>query len=112
MENDNEKLLYANFNDDSSVLYIGTTKGFKLIDTHPFKDSLLNSIFNINKANFGGISIIEPVGKTGFIAVVGSHMNKINDNTKVIIWDHTSKRTSREFCFKTQIKHLKIKSEK
>ena len=57
-----DKVLYFSFNQDCTCLSVGTSKGFKIYQCHPFE--------LINFADIGPVHIIEMLFTTNIIALI------------------------------------------
>jgi len=102
--NDKE-ILYCNFNQDQSCFAIGTQSGFKIFQTNPFKESFFRDLG-------GGIVIVEMLFKCNILALVGGGQNPKFPTNKVIIWDDHQIKIIGELSFRTDIKAVKLKSDK
>ena len=100
--NDNEeKINYYNFNEDSSCISIGTKNGFKIILCEPFDSHY--------EYNFGmGIGIIEIYKSSNILALTGCENNSKFPENKLIIWDDNKKEIIKELRIISKIRIVKI----
>ena len=69
---------------------MGTTNGFRIFNTFPFKDTFFRgkTIFSLISLEFdGGIGIVELLYRTNIIALVGGGDNPKWEPNKVMLWD-------------------------
>lgn len=105
------------FNQDQGCFTVGTSHGFRIFNTHPFKDTfhrginhnLYNSIFiEFN----GGISIVEMLYRTNIIALVGGGDQPKFPPNKVMLWDDSQMKCIGELNFKSLVKGVKLRKDK
>jgi len=68
------------FNQDYGCFTCGTTSGFRIFNTLPFKDTF-------HREFEGGISIVEMLYRTNIIALVGAGDSTKYTHQKVMLWD-------------------------
>lgn len=98
---DENKLLYFNYNHNSSCFAIGTEKGFIVYDTEPFR-------LRFKREFNGGIGIIEMLDRTNVLALVGGGLNPQYPPYKVMIWDDFLGDSVAELVFQTEVKGVKL----
>jgi WD repeat-containing protein 45 len=101
IENDENGLLYANFNENKDCIIFGTTIGFYVYTCNPFKKIISRRII-------GGISIIEMLNKSNIMIFTGNVNKGLYPNNKLIIWDDNKEEVIGEIEFKTKILNIKI----
>ena len=101
VENDENGLLYAKFNENKDCIIFGTTIGFYVYTCNPFKKIISRRII-------GGISIIEMLNKSNIMIFTGNVNKGLYPNNKLIIWDDNKEEVIGEIEFKTKILNIKI----
>ena len=100
-----KSLLYVSFNQDASCISIGTETGFGIYLTNPFKKKFIR---NLN----GGIGIVEMLNKTNIFALVGGGKNPKYPPNKLIIYDDHQLEVISELKFISNVKNVKLKTDK
>ena len=72
--------LYTGFNEDYQCFFSGTESGFYIYNSNPFKE-------RFHREMDGGIGIVELLGKSNIVALVGGGTNPKFSPTHVMIWD-------------------------
>uniref|UniRef100_A0A6C0EJH3 Anaphase-promoting complex subunit 4 WD40 domain-containing protein n=1 Tax=viral metagenome TaxID=1070528 RepID=A0A6C0EJH3_9ZZZZ len=104
IENDENGLLHANFNQNKDCIIFGTTIGFYVYTCNPFKKIISRRII-------GGVSIIEMLNKSNIMIFTGNVDKGLYPNNKLIIWDDNKGEVIGEIEFKTKILNIKITKE-
>ena len=104
-EDNDEKYLYATFNQDSSCFCVGTNKGFRIYNSYPLKCLIKREIE-------GGVGIIEVLNRCNVFAFVGTGNNGKYQSNKVILWDENKSKAINELILVYQIKNIKLKRTK
>jgi WD repeat-containing protein 45 len=104
IENDENGLLHANFNQNKDCIIFGTTIGFYVYTCNPFKKIISRRII-------GGVSIIEMLNKSNIMIFTGNVDKGLYPNNKLIIWDDNKAEVIGEIEFKTKILNIKITKE-
>lgn len=108
-DNDNNKssnkMLFASFNQDGSCFSVGTDVGFKIYNTHPFRD-------NFDRNLDGGVAIVEMLYRCNILALVGGGKTPKYSPNKVIIWDDHQSKVVSELRFTSYVGNVKLKREK
>jgi len=103
-ENPND-ILYINYNQDGSLIVIGTENGFKIINTLPFLDICYQDMG-------GGIGIIEILNSTNIFGLVGGGKNPKYPVNELIIWDQEKKVELSKIKTKKKILNIKLTENK
>ena len=101
---EDDKMIDVSFNQDNSCFSIGTENGFKIYQTYPFKGPYER------KMN-GGISKVQMLYKSNFLALLGGGKLPKYNNNKVIIWDDYENRSISELKFITPVINIKLKKD-
>jgi WD40 repeat protein len=94
-------ILCINFNQDQSCFVSGTTTGFGVYNTDPFKQMMIRKLD-------GGIGYIEMLDKTNFFALIGGGKKPAYPSNKVIIWDDRVEKNIVELSFRSVAKSVKL----
>lgn len=100
-----EDILCINFNQNHKCFTCGTTTGFNVYNTDPFRVIMSRKIE-------GGISHIEMLYVTNLFAFVGSGKNPLYPSNKVIIWDEHRQKNIAELIFRSIVRNVKLKRDK
>ena len=77
-ESEENGLLYANFNQNKDCIIFGTTIGFYIYTTNPFKKIISRRII-------GGVSIIEMLNKSNIMIFTGNVEKGLYPNNKLVV---------------------------
>ena len=105
MENKKTKLLFAGFNQDNQCFSVGTSNGFIIYNTEPFKK-------NFERLLEGEIAMVIMLYRTNILALVGSDNNMNHKKSKLIIWDDHQKKALSELKFNQNIMNVKLRKDK
>jgi len=123
-------ILYFSFNQDNSritkydcpnnlgCVAIGTQSGFKVYSTNPFKETFYRGNLTYDhEYSFkielgGGIGMVEMLYRCNIFALVGGGTTPKYPSNKVMLWDDHQTKCIAELSFKTDIKGLRLKSDK
>lgn len=98
-------ILYSNFNQEGTCFSLGTEKGFKILNCYPFKDGCSRDLG-------GGIRIVEMLGRSNILALVGGGKNPKYPANKVIIWDEQKGKEVSEISFSSNVINIKLTKER
>ena len=101
---EDDKMIDVSFNQDNSCFSIGTENGFKIYQTYPFKGPY-------ERKMKGGISKVQMLYKSNFLALLGGGKLPKYNNNKVVIWDDYENRAISELKFITPVINIKLKKD-
>ena len=120
-----EKIIYVGFNQDNGCFTCGTSKGFRIYNTLPFKDTFHRGMILILLDLFlwilsvhlslefdGGIGIVEMLYRTNIIALVGGGESPRYPPNKVMLWDDSQLKCIGELNFKSNVRSVKLRKDK
>jgi hypothetical protein len=107
-----DQMLCMTFNQDNSCFAVGTERGFQIYNTYPFKDKFERGTNNLTLVLEGGIGIVEMLGRTNILALVGGGKTAKYAPNKVIIWDDYQTKVISELRFTSYVKNVKMKRDK
>jgi hypothetical protein len=90
------------FNQDNSMISIGTERGYKIFRTYPLSDKH-------EKKLFGGISICEMSYRSNYLALIGGGNTPNFSNKKVVIYNDAEDCIESEYKFTTSVINVKYK---
>lgn len=97
--------LCASFNQDGSFFCIGTKQGFCIFSTNPYE-------FKVRRLVDNGFQIVEMMGKSNIIALVGDGKNPDQSPNKVLLWDDNSQKIIAAILVRYPIRTIKLKNSK
>lgn len=100
-----ERILFVGFNQDQGCFSVGTSSGFRIFNTFPFKDTF-------SREFDGGIGIVELLYRTNIIALVGGGDKPKWPHNKVMLWDDSQMKVIGELNFKNAVKAVKLRKDK
>lgn len=98
-------LTYMSFNQDSSCIALGTTKGIRTYSTTPFK-----SLYTRNFPE--GINIVSMLYRSSILALTGTGGNPRYPREAVVIYDDQTGRTIVEIKFSSLILNVRMSRDK
>ncbi|XP_031375096.1 autophagy-related protein 18c-like isoform X2 [Punica granatum] len=106
--NDNEEteLLSVSWNQDYSCFAAGTTRGFRIYNCEPFKETFRRDLKS------GGFKIVEMLFRCNILALVGGAANSQYPPHKVLIWDDHQSRCIGEFAFRSEVRGVKLRRDR
>lgn len=100
-----DEVLFVTFNQDHTLIAIGTEKGFRIYNSVPFKELFHRDLD-------GGIEIIELLYRTNIIALVGGGKIPKYASNKVVLWDERKEKEISEFRVSYHVQSVKLKKDK
>ncbi|GLT74063.1 hypothetical protein SLA2020_458840 [Shorea laevis] len=99
-------LLSLSWNQDYGCFAAGTSRGFRIYNSQPFKETLRRDL----KA--GGFKIVEMLFRCNILALVGAFPDSHYPPNKVIIWDDHQSRCIGEFAFRSEVRAVKLRKDR
>ncbi|KAF5947739.1 hypothetical protein HYC85_013696 [Camellia sinensis] len=105
-DNDETELLFVSWNQDYGCFAAGTSRGFRIYNCDPFKETFRRDLKN------GGFGIVEMLFRSNILALVGGKANSQYPPNKVIIWDDHQSRCIGEFSFRSEVRAVKLRRDR
>ena len=99
-------LLYMGWNQDQGCFAAGTSNGFIIYNTDPFRETF-RRIFST-----GGIGIVEMLFRCNLIAIVGGGRNPRYPTNKVMIWDDHQNKCIGELMFRSEVYAVRLRRDR
>ncbi|CAG9310410.1 unnamed protein product [Blepharisma stoltei] len=105
------RILKVAFNQTNDLLFVGTTKGFRIIRTEDCKiisrrDHEATTYFS------GGFTCISPMFSTELLCLVGSPGNSIYPPNIAYFWDNQKEDFKGEIRFRSEVKNVLLRRDK
>lgn len=100
------EILYVNFNQDYTCFVVGTTNGFRVYSTDPFRLTHRRDF-----ENGGGLGVVSMLFRTNILALVGGGANPRFQPHKVVLWDDQDARVIAELSFRTPVKAVRLRRD-
>ncbi|KAH9615142.1 hypothetical protein KSS87_018425 [Heliosperma pusillum] len=104
-EVDDSELLSLAWNQDYTCFAAGTSRGFRIYNCDPFKETFRRDLKN------GGFGIVEMLFRCNILALVGGGTESQYSPTKVMIWDDHQSRCIGEFSFRSEVRAVKLRRD-
>ncbi|KAG5533662.1 hypothetical protein RHGRI_027745 [Rhododendron griersonianum] len=105
-DSDETELLSVSWNQDYSCFAAGTSRGFRIYNCDPFKETFRRDLKS------GGFGIVEMLFRSNILALIGGKSNSQYPPNKVIIWDDHQCRCIGEFSFRTEVYAVKLRRDR
>lgn len=105
VDNEDTELLSVSWNQDFGCFAAGTTRGFRIYNCEPFKETFRRDLKS------GGFKIAEMLFRCNILALVGGAVNSQYPPNKVLIWDDHQSRCIGEFTFRSDIRGVKLRRD-
>ncbi|CEJ60229.1 Putative SVP1-like protein 2 [Penicillium brasilianum] len=93
--------LSAAFNNDSSCFSVGLNSGFCVFNANPC-DLKVSRDFN------AGIGLVEMLGQSNYLAIVGGGRNPKFPQNKLVIWDDAKQKAAMTLEFRTSVLGVRL----
>ncbi|KAG1462436.1 hypothetical protein G6F56_005517 [Rhizopus delemar] len=103
---DTSGLLYVGFNQDQGCFAIGLDTGFRIYNCDPLTEH------SRNESEEGGVSIVEMLYRTNYLALVGGGRNPRYAPNKVVVYDSKNTKPVFELEYKSQVKNVKLRKDR
>ena len=97
-----DRVLFINFNCDQNCFVCGTETGFFVYNSDPFME-------RFRREFEGGIAIVELLGRSNILALVGGGNQPEYSPNKVIIWDDFQSKIITELEYTTEVLSVKCR---
>ena len=104
------------FNQDQGCFAVGTSLGFRVFNTFPFKDSFFRRKSTHTHSSYlefeGGVALVELIYRSNMMALVGTGAKEEFPPNKVVFWDDSQLKIVGEINFKEKILGMKLREDK
>nr|XP_043620461.1 autophagy-related protein 18a-like [Erigeron canadensis] len=104
-------LLHLSFNQDTACFAAGTTHGFRIYNTDPFREIFRRESTDGDDGG-GGISAVQMLFRCNILALVGGGPQPQYPVNKVMIWDDHQGRCIGELSFRTEVKSVRLRRDR
>ncbi|CAA2980090.1 autophagy-related 18a [Olea europaea subsp. europaea] len=104
-------VLHLSFTQRSDYFAVGTTSGFIIFDSDPFREVVHREFASLPTSSIivgGGIGVIQMLFKGKITAIVGCGPTPQFTLNKVLIWDDYRSQCIAEFCFRSKVKSVRL----
>ncbi|KAJ4789293.1 WD repeat domain phosphoinositide-interacting protein 3 [Rhynchospora pubera] len=99
------ELLSVAWNQDFGCFAAGTSDGFRIYNSDPFKETFRRDLKS------GGFGIVEMLFRTNILALVGGGSDPQYPPNKVLIWDDHQSRCIGEFSFRSPVRAVRLRKD-
>ncbi|XP_010670035.2 autophagy-related protein 18d [Beta vulgaris subsp. vulgaris] len=100
------ELLSVSWNQDYTCFAAGTSRGFRIYNCDPFKETFRRDLKN------GGFGIVEMLFRCNILALVGGGIDSQYSPNKVMIWDDHQSRCIGEFSFRSEVRAVRLRRDR
>ncbi|PKU77883.1 autophagy-related protein 18d-like [Dendrobium catenatum] len=100
------ELLSLSWNQDYGCFAAGTSHGFRIYNTKPFKETFRRDLKS------GGFRIVEMLFRCNIMALVGGGVNSQYPPNKVLIWDDHQGRCIGELAFRSNVRGVRLRQDR
>lgn len=104
-DNEDMELLSVSWNQDYGCFAAGTSRGFRIYNCEPFKETLRRDLRS------GGFKIVEMLFRCNILALVRGAANSQYPPCKVLIWDDHQSQCIGEFAFRSEVRGANLRRD-
>lgn len=97
--------LFIGFNEDHQCFFSGTESGFTIYNSNPYME-------RFHRELDGGIGIVELLGKSNIVALVGGGNNPKYSPAHVMIWDDYQNMPIAKLEYNTEVKAIRCRGQR